>query len=234
MNKNRLLEVVNTILLKLHLLSLITAFRSLFILESEYGHYVSSSLWSSVDKDKNPIPWFTYPTIEYLKQVDFSKKSIFEWGSGNSTLFWASKSKNISSVEGDFNWYETGLQKTKDLKNVKLVWAPDKNTYIESIKETTRKYDVIVIDGSYRFDCTKASIKSLKHGGLIILDNSNWFPKTSRFLRHSGFIEIPMVGFAPIVPYVSVTSLFLSHGYSFKFGQGKSTQLLGAIGHSLG
>ena len=26
-----------------------------------------------VDKDNNPIPWYTYPAIEYLSQFDYSK-----------------------------------------------------------------------------------------------------------------------------------------------------------------
>ena len=32
-----------------------------------------------VDKDGNPIPWYTYPAIEYLSQFDYSDKKIFEF-----------------------------------------------------------------------------------------------------------------------------------------------------------
>ena len=32
------------------------------------------------DRDGNPIPWYTYPAIEYLSQFDYSDKKIFERG----------------------------------------------------------------------------------------------------------------------------------------------------------
>ena len=39
-----------------------------------------------VNENNEPIPWFTYPSIQYLDQLDLSEKTIFEWGSGNSSL----------------------------------------------------------------------------------------------------------------------------------------------------
>ena len=29
------------------------------------------------DRDGNPIPWYTYPAIEYISQFDYSEKEIF-------------------------------------------------------------------------------------------------------------------------------------------------------------
>ena len=29
-----------------------------------------------VDKEGNPLPWYTYPAIEYLAQFDYSQKMI--------------------------------------------------------------------------------------------------------------------------------------------------------------
>ena len=33
-----------------------------------------------VDRDGNPLPWYTYPAIEYLSQFDYGEKTIFEDG----------------------------------------------------------------------------------------------------------------------------------------------------------
>ena len=41
-----------------------------------------------VDRDGNPLPWYTYPAIEYLSQFDYGEKTIFEFGCGYSSLFW--------------------------------------------------------------------------------------------------------------------------------------------------
>ena len=51
-----------------------------------------------VDKDNNPIPWYTYPAIEYLSQFDYSNKEIFEYGCGYSSMFWANRAKKVTSI----------------------------------------------------------------------------------------------------------------------------------------
>ena len=42
-----------------------------------------------MDRDGNPLPWYTYPAIEYLRQFDYKDKKVFEFGCGFSSLFWA-------------------------------------------------------------------------------------------------------------------------------------------------
>jgi len=59
------------------------------ILCLDYGHLNSVSKKRSIDARGEPLPWYTYPAIEYIRQLDFSDKSIFEYGSGNSTVFWS-------------------------------------------------------------------------------------------------------------------------------------------------
>lgn len=58
-------------------------FRSL---ASGYGQWVSIRDWHAVDGAGQPVPWYTYPATEYLSHLDLSVLSVFEYGSGNSTL----------------------------------------------------------------------------------------------------------------------------------------------------
>ena len=58
-----------------------------------------------IDKDGNPIPWYTYPAIEYLSQFDYSQKEIFEFGCGYSSMFWANRAKKVTSIEDNINWF---------------------------------------------------------------------------------------------------------------------------------
>lgn len=60
----------------------------------EYGQLRTMEKWECVDKDGNSIPWFTYPAIEYLSHLDLSGCSVFEYGSGFSTLFWLQRVKS--------------------------------------------------------------------------------------------------------------------------------------------
>lgn len=62
--------------------------RNFYILAFEYGQFKTIKNWECVDKDGNPIPWYTYPAIEFLNSLDFSSKNVFEYGTGNSTLWW--------------------------------------------------------------------------------------------------------------------------------------------------
>jgi hypothetical protein len=59
-----------------------------------------------VDKDGNPIPWYTYPAIEYLSQYDYSELKIFEFGCGYSSAFWAERAKKVVSIEDKTDWFE--------------------------------------------------------------------------------------------------------------------------------
>jgi hypothetical protein len=54
-----------------------------------------------------PIPWMTYPAIEMLERVIQPSAKIFEFGAGNSSLYWASKGVFAETVEHDPIWADT-------------------------------------------------------------------------------------------------------------------------------
>src|SRR5262245_3065794 len=43
----------------------------------------------AVGRDNEPIPWITYPAIEFLNSRLNAGMEIFEFGAGNSTLYYA-------------------------------------------------------------------------------------------------------------------------------------------------
>ena len=80
--------------------------RNFIILYNNYGQFKSIKNSQCIDSQNNPIPWYTYPALEYLNHIDFSQMNVFEYGSGHSTLFWLKRSNNITSVEGNIKWYK--------------------------------------------------------------------------------------------------------------------------------
>ena len=60
---------------------------------------------ASVDLE-GPVPWYTYPSIRDLERVIPMDAAVFEYGSGNSTLWWQSHAKQVVSVEHDQLWFE--------------------------------------------------------------------------------------------------------------------------------
>lgn len=183
------------------------------ILSLEYGQWNSIKRNMCVDAQKNPIPWYTYPAIEYLKQFDMRDKTIFEFGSGNSSLFWAQRAKEIISVEDNLKWYE--IVCSNKLENQEIILEEQKEGYISHILTLNDQFDLIVIDGKHRYDCSKNAVKCLRDGGMIILDNSDWFPKTSKYLRDKDLIEVDFSGFGPINNYTWTTSIYLTRNFGF-------------------
>jgi hypothetical protein len=164
-----------------------------------------------VDKVGHPLPWYTYPAIEYFQQLDFSKCDIFEYGSGNSSKFWSQRAQTITSVESDPNWYESS---NNDLcRNQKLFLMTEKPEYINSIHINNCLFDLIIIDGLYRFNCAMEAVKRIKKGGLIILDNSDWWPNTAKLLRDAGFNQIDFIGPGPLNSYAWSTSIYFQDNF---------------------
>lgn len=57
-------------------------YRNCRTLAKEYNQLQSMKEWKCIGKNGEPLPWYTYPCIEYLDNLDFSKKCILEFGGG--------------------------------------------------------------------------------------------------------------------------------------------------------
>ncbi|MCX8125313.1 MAG: FkbM family methyltransferase [Spirochaetes bacterium] len=173
------------------------------------GSYKSYKYKLPIDRHKRPLPWYTYAAIEYLEQYDFSKCNIFEYGSGHSSKFWSERSCMVISVESDQFWFKYWDEKLGN--NHKFFFKTEMQGYVNTIYYDALLYDVIVIDGKYRYNCAKEAIKCIKDGGIIILDNTDWFPNTAKLLRDNGFIQVDFIGAGPINSYPWCTSIFFKN-----------------------
>lgn len=178
------------------------------------GQARSMAQGKSVDAQGNPVPWFTYPAIEYLRQLDFSAKTVFEFGAGGSTLFWGQRAQHVIAVEHDPAWCMS-VQAAAG-PNVKLVLAEDEDAYAAAIRATEQQFDVISIDGWYRGACVAPALDHLAAGGMIILDNADWLPQTCARLRDADLLEVDFSGFGPICPWTWTTSAFFSRDFGFE------------------
>lgn len=180
-----------------------------------------------VDKNGSPIPWYTYPAIEQLSRWDFSDAEVFEYGCGNSTRWWANRAKSVVSVESSEAWYENILASKVLPSNTTPLLAPisgpDRISALKDYANTLSKFgsfDVIVVDGEtenrIRYTCAEIAITHLKKGGIIILDNSDWHPDTSKLLRDSGLLQIDFCGYGPLNTTAEITSLFLHKDFRIR------------------
>lgn len=161
--------------------------------------------WQFVDPANGLIyPWYVYPFLEKLATLDLSNATVFEYGLGQSTIWYANKAKAIYGVDEDQNWFNyvinqlAGLNGCRDTPSNLSCFPQDgssmlKKLYINEIYEAAKKqssFDIIVVDGLYRDECIIEAINFLKIEGLLIVDNwqqpSVWMPKlqTLKALSH--------------------------------------------------
>src|SRR5690606_18591135 len=174
------------------------------------GWFVANNNMASVDINKQPIPWFTYSFIDFLAVRLTNSQSIFEYGSGNSTRYFAERVKNITSLEHDKMWYEQG-RKNKP-QNTELIYCElDENgNYCRGAKNTKQKFNIIIVDGRDSVNCCIQSIDSLSDDGVLILDDSEraQYNEGRDALINNGFKEISFSGISPGLFYRKETSVF--------------------------
>ena len=69
--------------------------------------YLRSSGWLDSarsklsERDGEPIPWFTYAAIDFLERELSGREAVFEYGGGQSTLWWAKRTRRVAAVDHD-------------------------------------------------------------------------------------------------------------------------------------
>ncbi len=192
----------------LRLTTLVTRmFRSFKGLAFEQGLWNSMRRQAAVNSKGEPLPWYTYSCIEYLRCFDFSACDVFEFGAGNSSVFWAGIARNITSVEDDPDWYSQVADQA--LPNQHVLLRQHEDEYVDSLASSQRRYHVVIVDGKWRKKCVEQAILHVDDGGMIVLDNSDWHPLTCTLLRDHGFFQIDFSGPGPINGYCWTTSIFI-------------------------
>jgi len=186
------------------------------------GHSGTCKTHSSIGWNKKPIPWYTYPIIDYLADIDTSSWNVVEFGAGNSTLYWGDRSKNVVAFEEDERWIEI-LQK-KIQQNVVLIKHSEVN--ISDFITSNTVPDLVAIDGKNRALCATKCLSHYGSSPLYIVDNSDWLPETTKILRSAGLVEIRFKGFGPINAFAWTTSLFIDDKNINKLKKISDTQIV--------
>lgn len=174
------------------------------------GWFKSFKNKTSVDKNGNPIPWVTYPFIDFIYERLNKEIDIFEFGSGNSTLFYATKVKSITTVEHDKQWFNKISKIIPENSKIIFQEADTDDDYCRCIKKTNKKFDIIIVDAVDRVNCIYNSLDSLSDNGIIILDDSERidYKDGINFLINNNFRRLDFWGIAPGILFRKCTSVF--------------------------
>lgn len=175
---------------------------------AETGWIESYNQRKPVDITGNAIPWFTYAAIDFLAERLKPELTLFEYGSGSSTHYFASRVKQVSSIEHDRNWFDLVSQQLPTNAQIHLVDANIDGDYCRMCLGS--RYNVIVIDGRDRNNCCTQAVLSLHENGVILFDDTER-PKYKEgidFLTSKGFKKLTFSGISPGFFHRKETSIF--------------------------
>lgn len=163
-----------------------------------------SLIKGSACKSNEPQPTLTFPCIDWLESCDFTGWNLIEIGSGNSTLYFSKRFKQVYSFETDRTWY---MKMRGSMPNNVCYKMFDKNNP-DTIKMDHLSNTLVLIDcNSNRFTVSDYLLQ--KQYNLYLLDNAESYPNTVELFYLKGYIEIPFFGPKHLGVYESCTSLFV-------------------------
>jgi len=147
-------------------------------------------------------PWLAFEAVEWMNNYLKKDMTVFEWGSGKSTVYISKRVKKIISVEHDPGWYEVVSRKIKNnsilnceyilkepsVSNSKGSGTQVARNYLSSDKKYAgfnfknyckaielfpdKFFDLVLVDGRARTSCTFHALNKVRNGGCLILDDS--------------------------------------------------------------
>lgn len=151
-----------------------------------FSYFISKIKWiiyqKTIGKNK---PWLTPDANQILSKFITKEKIGFEFGSGRSTIWFASKASRIISVEINEEWYTLVKNNIKDksLLNIDYFLIPGSNKENPELSLYPKKileypddfFDFVLVDSIHRLQCAKNALPKIKKGGLLIIDNMDDF-----------------------------------------------------------
>ncbi len=140
-------------------------------------------------------PWITEDAVAFLDNLTQQNKNlrILEFGAGASTIWFAKRTPYLVSIEHNEKWH---TMLTKIIQNDKRCFAIDlrlENRPYDNIcnKFPDEYFDLILVDGRDRVRCVNASLRILKPGGILMLDDAqrSWYSCVYDLLKDWKFYQ---------------------------------------------
>lgn len=166
-----------------------------------------------VSQNGEALPWVTYPFINFISERLNNNMQIFEFGSGNSTIFYAGRVKSVHSVEHDLEWVaqlKKMLPENAKIFHQEPIYGGEYCEYCKFPNTLDRKFDIVIIDGRDRVNCMINAVGYITENGVIVLDNSDRDSYATGIftLLTNGYKKIDFWGLAPGFLHKTCTTIF--------------------------
>jgi predicted O-methyltransferase YrrM len=175
------------------------------------------------------LPWISLGAIRFLGRALRPEMSVFEYGSGGSTLFFAQRCRSVVAIEDDPYWARIMGERVgaANLGNVIVELHPleslatfGNSSYLRAID--CRSPDLVLIDGKdediglfpqgghdprRRTQCFRYVEQRIKPGGMIVVDDSSFYADLRSTSKAKQVLSFTGIG--PCRPGITSTDVFL-------------------------
>lgn len=202
----------------------IPVMKQLYRLASNEAKYLPSRGWfrsaisqRPVDADGRPLPWLSYPFIDFIRPRLRRDMVVVEFGAGQSTLFWASHVSQVLSVEDNPAWFDELKPQLPDNASVLLqtLDAAQPMAYAQAADRMLGAADIVLVDGPERDLTLRNAPRLLRPGGVVVLDNagrSSYDAASAELTGVHGFRRLDFIGMAPGGARECSTALYYRDG----------------------
>lgn len=170
-----------------------------------------------VDAAGRPLPWINFPAIDFLSRHVGPGMSVFEYGCGHSTLWWAARVREVIACDDDDRWIERIRPRAPANVTLRHVPLTAGGEYCRVVAEYPGRFDIVVIDGRDRVNCARHAPAGLTPVGVIVWDNTEReeYRPGIEALGAAGFRRIEFLGMPPGLNEKLETSVFYRTGNVF-------------------
>lgn len=178
-------------------------------------------------------PFMSFRAKEWLENfLADGDKRVFEWGAGGSTLFLASRARELVTIEHDPRWHQIVSSRLKNLGAANCVvlhiapsTAPSPPIYrsdrkpqwfFEDYAKAIDNYpdgyfDLVIVDGRARPACLRHARPKVVRGGAILLDDSRRrrYQHAVREMDEAGWTKVDLSGVKPGGPAIHHTTAWI-------------------------
>ena len=182
------------------------------------GWTLSYKTKSAVDAEERPIPWYRYAAIDFLDERAAPDQRVFEFGCGNSTLWWAERTGSVTAVEHNPEWARKVAAEAPENVTVLEVELERDGEYCRTPLRLDGEFDVVIVDGRDRVNCGIQCLDALSPRGVIVWDDSHRrrYQVGLRHLEKQGFRRVRFTGLGPISPESGETSILYRSDNCFR------------------
>jgi len=166
-----------------------------------------------VDARGEPMPWATYPFVAFIEPRLQKGWTIFEYGAGASTRFYAARVREVCAVEHDAEFARRLLAVLPANARVE-VRARGSPEYFAAITTLAVAPEIVIIDGRDRVRCGEFARRHVARNGVIVFDDTERaaYAEGLKQFTTAGYRQLDFWGISAGTDQNRCTSVFYRDG----------------------